>query len=94
VAGLDIPALLALVAVLHLAEALLIRLQGATFANPLFIEGKRGKLVGGYQMQVFWPIPLFLLIPGASDTVLPWTPLFGGDGWSGGFSMMALPVVI
>ncbi|PQP87283.1 hypothetical protein [Paenibacillus sp. AR247] len=94
VAGLDIPALLALVAVLHLAEALLIRLQGASFANPLFIEGKRGKLVGGYQMQVFWPIPLFLLIPGASDTVLPWTPLFGGDGWSGGFSMMALPVVI
>ncbi|MEC0370743.1 PDZ domain-containing protein [Paenibacillus chibensis] len=92
---LDIPALLALVAVLHLAEALLVKLQGAGFANPVFMESKRGKLVGGYQMQAFWPIPLFLLIPAyTSGAQLPWTPLLGGDGWSGGFSMVALPVVI
>ncbi|MEC0241472.1 PDZ domain-containing protein [Paenibacillus dokdonensis] len=93
--GLDIPALLALVAVLHLAEALLVKLQGAGFANPVFMESKRGKLVGGYQMQAFWPIPLFLLIPAqTTGTLLPWTPLLGGDGWSSGFSMAALPVVI
>lgn len=92
--GLDIPALLALVAILHLAEALLIKLQGVSFANPLFMESKRGKLVGGYQMQAFWPLPLFLLIPAqTSGSILPWTPLLG-NGWSGGFSMMALPVVI
>ncbi|GIO33344.1 MULTISPECIES: PDZ domain-containing protein [Paenibacillus] len=95
VRGLDIPALLALVAVLHLAEALLVKLQGAGFANPLFMESKRGKLVGAYQMQAFWPIPLFLLIPAhTGGAVLPWTPLLGGDGWSAGFSMAALPVVI
>ncbi|MWV46667.1 serine protease [Paenibacillus sp. HJL G12] len=95
VRGLDIPALLALVAVLHLAEALLVKLQGAGFANPVFMESKRGKLVGGYQMQAFWPIPLFLLIPAPSaGALLPWTPLLGGDGWSSGFSMAALPVVI
>ena len=39
---LDIPGLLILVAIMHLAEALLIRWQGARFASPLFLEGKRG----------------------------------------------------
>ncbi|HWO54747.1 MAG TPA: PDZ domain-containing protein [Paenibacillus cookii] len=92
---LDIPALLALVAVLHLAEALLVKLQGAGFANPVFMESKRGKLVGAYQIQAFWPIPLFLLIPAQTGgELLPWTPLLGGDGWSAGFSMAALPVII
>lgn len=92
---LNIPALLCLVGLLHLAEGLLVRWQGASFAGPLFFEGKRGKLVGGYQMQSLWPVPLLLLIP--ADTtggVLPWTPLFGGDAWQGGFGLMALPIVI
>jgi len=93
--GLDIPALLALSAVLHFAEALLVRIQGSGFATPLFLEGKRGKLVGGYHMQSFWPLPLFLLVPAVGGgSVLPWTPFFGGDAWSTGFTMMALPVVI
>ena len=75
--GLDIPALLALSAVLHFAEALLVRIQGSRFATPLFLEGKRGKLVGGYQMQSFWPLPLFLLVPAVGGgSVLPWTPFF------------------
>lgn len=92
---LDIPALLALVAVLHMAEAILVKRQGASFAMPLFVESKRGKLVGGYQMQAFWALPLFLLIPAqTAGNILPWTPLLGGDGWSGGFSLLVLPVVI
>lgn len=92
---LNIPALLCLVGLLHLAEALLVRWQGASFAGPLFYEGKRGKLVGGYQMQSLWPVPLLLLIPAqTTGSVLPWTPLFGGDAWQGGFGLMALPIVI
>jgi len=95
VRDLDIPSLLALVAVLHLAEAILVKKQGASFAMPLFVESKRGKLVGGYQMQAFWALPLFLLIPAqTTGSILPWTPLLGGTGWSGGFSLLALPVVI
>lgn len=95
VRDLDIPALLALAAVLHLAEAILVKKQGASFAMPLFVESKRGKLVGGYQMQAFWPLPLFLLIPAqTAGSILPWTPLLGGDGWGGGFSLLALPVII
>lgn len=92
---LNMPALLCLAAVLHVAEGLLVRWQGAAFAGPLFFEGKRGKLVGGYQLQSLWPVPLFLLIPAqTAGAVLPWTPLFGGDAWQGGFQWIAFPIVI
>ncbi len=92
---LDIPALLCLVGLLHIAEGLLVRWQGASFAGPLFYEGKRGKLVGGYQMQSLWAVPLFLLVPmETTGNVLPWTPFFGGDAWQGGFGMIGLPIII
>lgn len=97
VRDLNIPALLALAGVLHVAEALLVRWQGASFAGPLFYEGKRGRPVGGYQMQSLWPIPLFLLIPagaGAAGSLLPWTPVFGGAAWQNGFAFIGLPVLI
>ncbi len=50
-----------LVGVLHLIEALLIRLTGTKFAVPLFLQGKRGKPVGAFHMSGFWPVPLFLI---------------------------------
>ncbi len=87
---MNIPALLVLAALLHLAEALLARWQGAGLASPLFLKGKRGKVVGGYQLQAFWPLPLFLLIPpGAGIGDLPWHPLLGG-----GLGLVSLPVII
>ncbi|WP_237167740.1 PDZ domain-containing protein [Paenibacillus yonginensis] len=95
VRDLNVPALLALAGLLHIAEALLVRWQGASFAGPLFYEGKRGRPVGGYQMQSLWPVPLFLLIPAhTTGSVLPWTPVFGGDAWLGGFALAGLPVMI
>ncbi|RCW44789.1 hypothetical protein DFP97_11114 [Paenibacillus prosopidis] len=96
-ARIDAAGLLVLVALLHLAEAVLVRWQGNRLATPLFLEGKRGKLVGGYMLQGFWPVPLLMLVPvtgtGASTTALPWTPLFGAD-WSQGWSFVALPMII
>ena len=96
-AGIDAAGLLVLVALLHLAEAVLVRWQGDRLATPLFLEGKRGKLVGGYMLQGFWPVPLLMLVPaagsGASSSALPWTPLFGAD-WSQGWSFVALPMII
>lgn len=87
---MDIPALLVLAGLLHLAEALLARWQGARLASPLFLEGKRGKVVGGYQLEAFWPLPLFLLVPSAAGTGdLPWQPLLGG-----GLGLVSLPVII
>ncbi|WP_028551031.1 PDZ domain-containing protein [Paenibacillus sp. UNC451MF] len=94
--SLNLPALLALVAVLHLVEALLVRMQGARTATPMFYESKRGKIVGGYHMQGFWPVTLFLLVPlqGGNVNPLPWTPLLGGDLWSGGWTIVGFPVMI
>ncbi|MNB79208.1 Cell division topological determinant MinJ [compost metagenome] len=90
VRGMDIPALLVLAGLLHLAEALLARWQGERLATPLFLEGKRGKVVGGYQLEAFWPLPLFLLVPSAAGTAdLPWQPLLGG-----GLGLVSLPVII
>ncbi|WP_445323485.1 PDZ domain-containing protein [Paenibacillus sp. FSL R7-0179] len=87
---MDIPALLALAALLHVAEALLARWQGPRLATPLFLAGKRGKVVGGYQLQAFWPLPLFVLIPAGSGIGdLPWHPLLGG-----GLGLVSLPVII
>ncbi len=59
----DLYSLLLLVGVLHLAEAFLIRLQGVRMATPLFMMSKRGKVIGGYHLQRFWPIPLILMVP-------------------------------
>lgn len=91
---MDAAGLLILVALLHAAEAWLIRKQAARMAGPLFMESKRGRIVGAYQMQGLWPIPLLLLFPSVTTgTPLPWTPLLG-TGWEQGWTLIAFPVVI
>lgn len=99
--AIDAAGLLLLVALLHLAEAHLVFWHGDRLKTPLFLEGKRGKLVGGYMLQGFWPIPLLLLVPAGAGTgtaagtwdMLPWTPLFAGAD-SAGWTVVALPMVI
>ncbi|MDF2723122.1 MAG: serine protease [Paenibacillus sp.] len=94
---MPVSSMLALVGVLHLLEALFVGKQGADMALPVFVEGKRGKVIGGYQLQQYWPVPLLLLVPvqaGAGSAALPWTPLFGGDAWSAGWTFAALPVML
>lgn len=94
--AIHMPAMLALVAVLHLVEALFVRVQGTRTATPMFYGSKRGKVVGGYHLQGFWPVALFLLVPvqGGSQVPLPWTPLLGGDLWSAGWTIVGFPVMI
>jgi len=89
--------LLLLVGLLHILESLLVLKQGERMSSPMFFSGKRGKIVGGYSLQGYWPVPLFLLMPLAiSDGgfSLPWTPLFGGDVWTAGAMMMGFPIMI
>lgn len=94
----DLPmtALLAMVGILHLMEAGFVRWQGSKMAMPLFVENKRGRMIGSYRLQQFWPVPLFLLVPmaGGSSSELPWTPLLGGDVWASGWSIAAFPVLL
>ncbi|MEX1028698.1 MAG: PDZ domain-containing protein [Paenibacillaceae bacterium] len=91
------PSLFALVALLHLVEAVFIRIHGARNATPLFVEGKRGKVVGAYHLQGFWAIPLFLVVPftsGIGADALPWPMFFGGSEWNAGWSLLAFPALI
>ncbi|CAM4273664.1 PDZ domain-containing protein [Paenibacillus tarimensis] len=94
----DGAALLLLAGLLHMMEALLLRWQGDYAAGALIVEGKRGLLVGGYQLPAFWPVPMLLLVPASSASAiaeLSWTPgLAYSSGYSGSWTMLALPVVV
>lgn len=97
---IDGPSLLFLAGLLHIAEALLVRLQGSRYATPLFLEGKRGKPIGAYSLSGLWPVPLLWLVPatGNNGLALPWTPLFSMDGGPAmnvaGWTLAAFPVLI
>ncbi|KRE97917.1 serine protease [Paenibacillus sp. Soil766] len=95
IASADIPSLLVIVGVLHLLEGVLVSFQGARMATPLFLEGKRGQMIGAQQLQGFWPVPLFLLVPmaGGSELGLPWQTLFASN-LSAGWTMLAFPAMI
>lgn len=63
----EVPQLMGLVAILHLVESFLILLSGHLGALPVYAQGK-DKVVGGFTLQRFWPIPLVVmfLVPVAS----------------------------
>lgn len=87
--------LLALVAVMHLGEAFLIRWNGGRDASPLFVEGKRGRIVGSYLLHSFWLTPLLLFVqmePGdMQGTLYPGWPFFWQEAAS--FGLLLLPTV-
>lgn len=96
VMDVHMPSLLVLAGIIHIAEALLVRIQGSKLATPVFIEGKRGKLIGSWQFQGLWPVPVLLLVPStAGGQAVSLTPLFGGEGlWAAGGMFLALPFMI
>jgi hypothetical protein len=57
-----VPSIMALVAVLHLAESVLIFLRGASCTTPVTVRHSgTGSVRTGFLMQGFWPLPLILL---------------------------------
>lgn len=86
----NVAGVMGLVAVLHLVEAVLIRLTGAQGAMPVSVRHTDGRVVGGFAMQKFWPVPFFavlgLLLPGGAvdpgtGVEMPgWWPLIGVGG--------------
>ena len=58
---ISVPHLMALVAVLHLIEGMLIRLSGHLDALPVYTRNQKDQPVGGFNLQKFWPIPLVIL---------------------------------
>lgn len=80
-AVLDVTAILAMIAIMHFVEALLIIIDGDKGALPIFMK-KDDKVIGAFIMQRFWIIPMLLYViiqqsTGGSDgiAVPQWWPL-------------------
>lgn len=58
---LNIAALMGLVAVLHLVESVLILTSGHFDPLPVYVRTPSGQVVGAFNLQKFWPIPLVVL---------------------------------
>lgn len=80
--AVDLPALMALVGALHLTESFLIFISGHINASPVILENPRGKVVGGFMLQRFWPLPITALLV---ELVSAAEPIGGGvpmpDWW-------------
>ncbi len=59
---IQVPQILALVAILHMVEAFLIFVSGHLGAVPTYFKNSEGKVVGGFALQKFWPIPMAALM--------------------------------
>lgn len=73
---------LGLVAVLHMVESILIFFSGHLGAVPTFFGDASGRVVGGFTLQKFWPIPLVALTvagypspPELLNDIPQWWPL-------------------
>ncbi|PGS52609.1 PDZ domain-containing protein [Bacillus sp. AFS041924] len=80
-----LPAITILLALLLLAEGILVQRNAANHTTPLFIESKRGKRVGAHEANRLWMVPLFLLIPnGSIISDYSWWPTLalGNSGYS------------
>jgi hypothetical protein len=58
---IDVPGLMALVAVLHFVESFLIFTNGKHNSLPIIVDKGNGKHIGGYSLQRFWPIPIIIM---------------------------------
>lgn len=65
----NIPGLMGLVAVLHFVESVLILLSGHRDPLPVYVRNQAGRVVGAFNLQKFWPIPLAVMtiFPGAAQ---------------------------
>lgn len=77
--ALSVPHLMALVAVLHLIESLLIRVSGHLDALPVYTRTRFNQPVGGFNLQKFWPIPLVVMTVSLGGDVTNGIPM--PDWW-------------
>ncbi|MDD2573526.1 MAG: PDZ domain-containing protein [Bacillota bacterium] len=100
---IDVPALMAIVAILHLVESVLIFLNGSKQSIPVFMEDKNHGVVGAFNLMRFWPIPIIIMtvvigqIPPSGSVPMPdWWPLIKPMGVTGDIEdvmFLMLPVV-
>ncbi len=100
---IDVPALMAIVAILHLVESVLIFLNGYKQSIPVFMEDKIHGVVGAFNLVRFWPIPIIIMTvvtgeitPAGSVPMPDWWPLLKPMGVTGDMQdimFLMLPVV-
>lgn len=77
----NVSSIMAIVGILHLIESFLILVDGDSTKIPIYIERNK-KIVGGFNMMRFWPIPFIVLltvgeiISGDGVNMPNWWPLF------------------
>ncbi len=81
---INIPGLMGLVAILHLVESVLILLSGHQDPLAVYVRNPAGRVVGAFNLQKFWPIPLAVMmvllgavhqVPGELIEMPEWWPL-------------------
>ena len=70
----DVPQVLVLVAILHITESILIAISGHCGSMPVILRRDNGQLVGAFNLQNFWPLPLILM----STIAMPNTDISSG----------------
>lgn len=95
---LDISGLIGMVGILHLMEAGLIFMSGADDGTPVVLR-QNEKVVGGYLMQRFWPLPFALLVLeaasgniGGTISMPDWWPLMVPSSPFSAFIYTLLPI--
>lgn len=92
---------LALIGVLHFVEGVLVYLTGHRQAMPVYIKWHDGRIVGAFNMQSFWPIPLIALYLN-QDSLLNFGEIIAMPDWwpllptylHGGFTLYMLAGVL
>lgn len=59
-ADLNVAGIMALVAILHLMEGLLVLLSGDGVSTAVYVR-REGRVIGGHLIQRFWPIPIMII---------------------------------
>jgi len=77
----NVPAIMALVGVLHLVESLLILVHGYRHPTPVYVRRGDGRVVGGFTMQKFWPMPFIALIAMLASRQAVTGPLLEMPDW-------------
>lgn len=76
---INIISVMTIVAVLHLIEAFLIIIDGHNGKIPIFME-KDNEIVGGFNMNRFWPVPFLVFLEGGSPLPVTVVAILGyGD---------------
>lgn len=76
----DITSILALIAILHIAESILIFISAGKDSIPVLIKHKDG-IAGAFFSQKYWPVPVVLLTFTAGTGGRGISSLFGSDWW-------------